>query len=1105
MTTASDLREHLVNFLERDLIGPAGGQDEVLEESPRIRYAAGVLFPQESLRNDSDTAGGVETDASAVSAGEEGSEDSLEPIEVEDHSEEVRAGSQTTTSPESEYDDTVTFANTYRPSAMGMSFIVTEDTADLVVDVRASIYRSRTERKPEREHPQTVWQREPLQIDLVSIQLAEFLAEAPYDRAVTEGLRVHGVIRSQPDGRHLVTISLYNATVEIRKEAKTFFQCGFDVHGADGTAPFVEYRARGEVTDDEEEAGLALLYRNRRAFAVGHGCATDWTLASSDRASLITTTALPSVIVPPVRPRSKHESFLDMDFLRGNCEHPSTDIPNVLDEFCASYEAWIETQRNEIGSLEPRFHSAARRHVSLCEITLERMRIGIALIASNPHCLEAFMLANRTMLMQQLHSRLRRRLGDEWVPLPQGPDDYASDWADGRGYWRAFQLAFILVALPGVEPTEVTVPYENESMSARDVVDLIWFPTGGGKTEAYLGLTAYMVFRRRLEHPNEHGCKALMRYTLRLLTSQQFQRAASLICACELIRRNDPSRYGASPITVGLWVGRSLTPNDERAALKALAELSRKPDDAKNPFQLLTCPWCGTEMNSRARYGYADRNGKMIFVCPSRQTGTEEACPFSERSNHLPVCVVDESIYNDPPTLIIGTVDKFAMLAWRETAGAILKTGGGPELIIQDELHLISGPLGSMVGLYEGAIDYLSSMNGSKPKIVASTATIRRAHQQCSALYDRRMFQFPPPGIDIADSYFAEEDQDDPGRMYLGFLPTAASSPLTAQIRSVVALQQGVLLSENGVVPDEAIDPYWTLVQYFGSLKELGRAATFITADIPEFLPTMHRRFGIEGDRRRYMRKSQELTSRKNEDEIPSILKDLEVPYKSGAKWHDQALDTVLATNMISVGVDIDRLGLMLIVTQPKGTSEYIQASSRVGRTSARPGLVFTLYNASRPRDRSHYEHFRGYHEAYYRYVEPTSVTPFSPPAMDRALHALLVIGARHVAEWSSPDDVDPDDGALNHFLDFIHARVRNIDPEHAKEFDDILRERLEQWEATRPPEWGSLRETMEQRALMRPAGKLTAERDASIWEIPTTMRNVDVECSVNVIARYVT
>ena len=1095
--TPEDLRNELLNFLQRDLIGPAGGQQEVLlEESPRIRYAAGVLFPQESQRNESEAAGGVE--------GGEDSSAGNEPIESADAREVTPSAIKRETSPDADHDDVVTLANTYRPSAIGLSFMAEPAGCHLVVRVRGARYRSHTEKDAARKFNQRLWKRDALSCDPVEIDLGALSQGAESDKKLLPGLHLRQVVRQRPKGRYLVTLSLYNTTREHEHAAETFYQVGFTVEAADGSAPFVEYQMLEGVRQDEEENALAMLYRNRRIFAVGHGCAADWKEADTERASSVATEVFPHVSVPQVDPVSGNSEYLSMQFLRGDCENPKRDIPRALKELCRTYGEWIDARVAESESLEERFRPAARRHIALCRIAMRRIRAGVELLIKDPLSLEAFMVTNHAMLMQQHHSKLRRTLDEPWTTLAQDPNDYGSNWNERRGYWRTFQIAFIVMTLPSLTSDDAPVDMEDEHVSARDLVDLIWFPTGGGKTEAYLGLTAFTIFRSRLANSNSSGCKVLMRYTLRLLTSQQFQRAASLICACEVIRRANEKRFGSRRISIGLWVGMSLTPNEEKSALQALAQLERKGAEAKNLFQLLTCPWCGTELDNPRRYGYAERKRRLVFQCPARKTQDHEGCPFSELGAHLPVCVVDESIYAEPPTLIIGTVDKFAMLAWRGQATDLLTIGGGPELIIQDELHLIAGPLGSMVGLYEGVIEYLSSASGRRPKIIASTATARQAERQCRALYNRRMFQFPPPGLDASDSFFAVENKDASGRLYVGFLPTAASSPLTAQIRSVVALQQGVLVVSEENTPAEAVDPYWTLVQYFGSLKELGRAATFLLADIPEFLPTMHRRFDVEGDRRRWMRTSEELTSRKNEEEIPRILKRLEVPYRKDAKYDGQALDTVLATNMISVGVDIDRLGLMMIVTQPKSTSEYIQASSRVGRSTKGPGLVFTLFNAARPRDRSHYEHFRGYHEEFYRFVEPTSVTPFAPPAMERALHAVLVIAGRHVAGWKRPSDFDREDPAFVNFVEFLRERLRRVDPDHVQEFEDMLRERLDEWEERSSTVWGSLIGTRDEPALMRPSGTASTESDLYSWEVPTSMRTVDVECRADVVPRYI-
>ncbi len=1105
MRSIEEVRSELLSFVKNDLVGPAHGEAEVLEDQPRIRYAAGVLFPQESVINESGGSGGVEDgDDDSPRFGDGDSDEVLKEAE----SPEEDSGRKSEGGPESEHDESIALSNSYRPSAIGMSFMVSSANAKLTASASAAVYESGKKASEDGTREWPCWRRKAL--ELPSFESFELVNEiSKVDVELAEGLYLHVVCRPRPDGRYLVTTSLYNSTFDYSSKARTFFQVELNVRCTGDAADIVEYQAMDGLRDEAEELALAMLYRNRRVFGVGHGCAVTWDSPGGVNATKISTEVFPSVIVPPVVPLSGNQDYLSMQFLSGSCADPGTAIPEELRRFCAVYESWIEKKEAEIASLDNRFHGVAGEHMSLCRMALARMQSGIEHLQANGAALDAFMLVNRAMLMQQCHSKLRRELDDPWKPLP-GDNEYLSIWTEKKkqGYWRAFQLAFVLMSITSFGEEDESLEIGEEFFPANEVVDLIWFPTGGGKTEAYLGVTAYVVILERLRGVDVPGCRVLMRYTLRLLTSQQFQRAASLICACEYIRRNDQEgRLGNTPITIGLWVGMSLTPNNVKDDIKKLSLLAKKKGDAKNPFQLLSCPWCGTELNNPKRWGYVEYRKRQIYLCPASDADGESRCPFSSRRAPLPVCAVDESIYENPPTMLIGTVDKFAMLAWREQAGNIFSQGGGPRLIIQDELHLITGPLGSMVGLYESVIDYLCSRTGRRPKIIASTATIRRADVQCRALYDRPMFQFPPPGLDVSDSFFAAEDRgNSPGRLYVGFLPTATSSPLTAQIRAVVSMQQGafsVVDPDGSSESENLMDPYWTLVQYFGSLKELGRAATFITADIPEFLPTMYRRYGLVGDKRRWMNTSEELTSRKNEDEIPKILKRLEAKYKHDAMWEGQALDTVLATNMISVGVDVDRLGLMMVVTQPKGTAEYIQASSRVGRSNDAPGLILTLYNAGRPRDRSHYEQFRSYHDSFYRWVEPTSVTPYSPPAMERALHAVVVIAGRHIAGWGRPSDMDETDKEFREFLEFLRTRVEHIDPDHLLEYDSFLADRLDHWRQNSPDRWGDFSGMRDEPTLMRIAGSDASEDDPYSWPTPTSLRNVDVECSAQVIPRY--
>lgn len=1088
MDSAKAVRKGLIDFVRADLIGPAHGVDEVIEDAPYVKYMAGVLFPRESPVDESGSIGGIE--ASETDEDEAAFDDDI-PLPQEEPKDEPTASYD---SDGAIHDDTVTLANRYKPSAIALTFALPEAAQYLKVMIRAAEYEGTTRPSPDGRRRNQVWQRRELTLDPICVALPlDGIAHYP----IADGLKFCLFVGRSP-GRRIVTASLYNDTNEGQRNAKTFYQCGFVLTCVDPDCDFAEYSNSDYTGGDEEELVLKMLYRDRKSFAIGHGCAADWTEGENGGAASLRTESIPTVVVPPVEPRMGKDRYLSMKFLQGSSADPDSDIPMELNALCVAYESWIQKKEEYAKTELPEpYKGVANANLTFCRMALDRIRHGIETIQNDPVIMDAFKLANRAIMMQQYHSRLPARpLATEPAKLPSW-DEYP------ERYWRTFQLAFVLMTIPGIVDETDCMRLGDKDVLTRDLVDLIWFPTGGGKTEAYLGLTAFLIFLTRLQNPAAAGCKVLMRYTLRLLTSQQFQRASSLICACELIRALDPKRLGDKQITIGLWVGKSLTPNDEKAAAQAVRNLLKKGREGKNPFQLLSCPWCGTALDDKNKLGYVTYRQRHLFVCPN-SGNAESSCPFSLESNPLPVCVVDDSIYDRPPTLIIGTVDKFAILAWRNRVGEIFRVGGGPDLIIQDELHLISGPLGSMVGLYESVIDFLCS-DGRRPKIIASTATIRRAQEQCMNLYARPMFQFPPSGLEASDSFFAVENPRSPGQLYAGALPTAASSGLTAQIRSIAALQQGLFLLQDQL-SDEWIDPYFTLVQYFSSLKELGRAATFVKADIPEFLPTMHRTYGLSKDdtpdRRRYLHTSEELTSRRNEDEIPKILARLKKNYDPVGKYDSQALDTVLATNMISVGVDVDRLGLMLIVTQPKGTSEYIQASSRVGRSVESPGLVFTLYNAGRPRDRSHYEQFRPYHDAFYRHVEPTSVTPFSPPALERALHALLVIAGRQIAEWKSPK-LDRADPKFQAFVSFLTKRVQLLDSSHMQEFENILKRRLDEWEHFEAEGWGDIAKHSGKLVLMRSAGRPVDDATSGIWEVPTSMRNVDVACGATVVVRY--
>ena len=781
---------------------------------------------------------------------------------------------------------------------------------------------------------------------------------------------------------------------------------------------------------------------------------------------------------------------------------------DTLSSLLDSYSRWIERQRERAKHLGPAFQVPADRHLTDAAGVLERMRAGLELLTSDTRMLRAFQLANQAMLLQQLRTRRRdpretRYNGDTQRIEVVDPLE-VPDWREvtDRGYWRPFQIAFVLMALGSTA---------SAALPDRDTVELIFFPTGGGKTEAYLCLAAFSMFYRRLTDPSDTGVDVLMRYTLRLLTAQQFQRAGALICAMEHLRaRNDD--LGKDKFTIGIWVGGSVTPNDRAEARAVLRKLNRGEGHAENKFVVLRCPWCAAQMGEIKSVGRKQRNAPRVAGYEERDRTVLLKCPdlTCEFATGLPIYVVDEDIYLDPPSLVIGTIDKFAMLAWRPEARALFGIGADgtrrsspPNLILQDELHLISGPLGSLAGLYEPVIDDLCTDRrpGRErgPKIVTSTATIRRSEQQILGLYGRtKSVLFPPRGLDAGDSFFARyaRDQDgklSPGRLYVGIHGPGLGSLQTAQVRTLAALLQ----APAGMAPEDR-DPWWTLVVFFNSLRELGTSLSLLQSDIPDYLKVLRNRLGLRPEDIRRLWNVLELTGRLRNDEIPKAMEELEIT-AGGSK---RAVDICLASNIMEVGIDIDRLSLMTVVGQPKTTSQYIQVTGRIGRKWwERPGLVATVYSASKPRDRSHFEKFRTYHERLYAQVEPTSVTPFSPPVLDRALHAVIVAYVRQMGTQDARPRPVPD-ALIGAAEDLLETRVRAVDPAELENLEDVFNVRYAEWKRWRRIEWtqGGDGEI----PFLRPAGSYATRAAARLsWPIPQSLRNVDAECRAEITTAY--
>lgn len=1021
--SATELRTQLLDELRRDLIGPQA-ETERLNDSPTVAYLAGILYP-------------ANTDINAEE------DEKLEKI--------YREGPE-----EDGENEGVLLSKTINPASLGLSFAVQKGVDSLKVEVSYGLY---TKCGPQRTDD---WQRRQVKC-LVDVALSQ----SDGKKEIENKGYLHWIVRSGSETRS-VSLFLVNRNVTPNPQTASeapdinelcLFQPTLRVWSSDTAYPFAHRVPASGVPIDPDLESYELLYRNCYEFAIGHGCAAEWGNVQGKNAGLLWTLQIPAYELPATIPNEMQG--LDMKRLGNKLSKPE-DLVKFIQPLFDAYAQWIKARRQEVSGLPSDLRATADTHLSLCEEALQRMTAGLRLIQQNQQVFEAFRFANQAMLYQRSYGEWAREYRQTGKRTP------SPCWG---GIWRPFQLAFILLNLPSLA---------DPAGPDRDLVDLLWFPTGGGKTEAYLGLIAFTLALRRLRgkkdgKEGDGGVTVIMRYTLRLLTTQQFQRAATLICACEYIRRQDTQRWGQRPFQIGLWVGAGATPNDLEKAEEALERL-RKGEEVRegNPRQLTSCPWCGETLTPRNYLIYKKKNTRdkvrLLLICPRKECHFHVTPDQLDKGNlqdlekSLPVVLVDEDIYHQCPSLLIATIDKFARLPWQPKTMTLFgrverfcpdhgylahteehdATHRGnpsvstrlcssflpPELIIQDELHLISGPLGTLAGLYEAGIDQLCTheqKNGTiiRPKVIASTATIRRAEDQVNGLFAREVRLFPPSGLNIEDSFFAVTQplSQRPGRVYVGVCaPGRSVKTALVRVYSLLLQVAGEQLVQYG---SDVADAYTTLLGYFNSLRELGGALRLVEDDIVQRMRYLAER--RKQTEREIKNDNRELTSRIPSYKIPEILNQLEKPV-----GEPDALDVLLATNIISVGVDINRLGLMVVNGQPKTSAEYIQATSRIGRQVSTPGLVVTVFNWSRPRDVSHYERFRPYHEAIYRHVEATSVTPFAPRARDRALHAVLIALARLLREQWTPNHLasrfDASHSLVKSIIDGILDRVQRVD-----------------------------------------------------------------------------
>ncbi|SSC25205.1 Helicase, partial [Klenkia terrae] len=1130
-----EVRENLVDILERELLGPVGGPDEVLTFSPRQQYLVGHIAP---VKLSDDVA------VAEVEEGESGRGDLVQVRTDEAALAEGRgvpvfaADDSEAESEDDDAEDRTPKQGLMIPSSMGLRFQVPADLAAFTVRASWGVYEPvETDEVTKSGRPIRNYQRTPVE-EPRTVELADLVPGETHTVPLRDKVCLR--IDRYDDtalGRVLVEIALCNDRVTPMPIpiGMWLFQTRL-VIDADGAQVFLPVRDALEehwAEHDPEVRRLDLQYRDRLQFAIGRCCSVTWKAeVGSRRATSVETTWLPVSETPQTRAGEIDNAMLSMAAL---AEADSTGLATGLSPLFAGYGAWLDEQEELATKLPAHLQDTAADALFEARKVHKRLTAGLAHVTSKPEALRCFQFMNRVMRDQRIASQVAAGRASNAEMSIADAHALVAARGDKAATWRPFQLAFILMQLGAL--TDPTARLRSADLQAQ--VELLFFPTGGGKTEAYLGLAAYTFAIRRRQGvvdsddgplDGNDGVAVLMRYTLRLLTAQQFQRATALVCAAELARCEDEATWGTTPFRIGLWVGTAVSPKRYEEAEDQLVKANQYGSHRLTVLQVQRCPWCGTPIG--AANVRADPVARRVFV----YCGDELArCPFAKGgavTEGLPVLTVDEEIYRLTPAFVIATVDKFARLAREGEAAALFGyvnrrcgrhgyvhvdyphcTGsshtskGGPaatvvpvsrlrppDLIIQDELHLITGALGTSVGLFEVAIETLCSWQTPdampvKPLIVASTATVRNAQAQVRALYGRWVEIFPPQVLDVANTFFSYEipiSKEHPGRRYIGVSAQGVRLS-SAEIRvAEVLLSAGQLLFDRSADDPaltgdarKAADPYMTLVGYFNATRELAGMARYVADDVQNRVKRPRRGAGFPsrlGASFGVLHVG-ELTSRIASAEIGRTLDRLggefNPDYDSSAAFgarmaaadagvsasprKDVPFDVVLATSMLQVGVDVQRLGLMLVVGQPKNTAEYIQASSRVGRDSDdRPGLVVSLGNWARPRDLAHFEQFRHYHETFYAQVEALSVTPYSPTSLERGIDGLLVSVVR-VLQAATADGLSPEQaaGRIKQNLTAVQGLVSRLmqrieaaaqDEDATKLADHLLVNRVEHW-----------------------------------------------------------
>lgn len=789
--------------------------------------------------------------------------------------------------------------------------------------------------------------------------------------------------RPATNGRLRVSVMLNNVSPDDYSERNSTDHYLFDVHlsveGHNATLyPFVF-----DILPED--------YRyNRELWGLGRNCV----VRRIDEQNAVETQNAPVYRQPVYTTRDAVDSTLPKATFQALAQNPVPILRTIaaaMDQYRAEWEQ-LMAQRQRDPAWTSEMLEAAQSDLDGFIDEIARFRRGIRVLERYEVLRCAFQLMNRTFA---------------------NASNYSS--------WRLFQIVYIVTQLPAIAAREYDEPGGRDDW---DYVDVLWFPTGGGKTEAYLGLIVCTAFFDRLRG-KKAGVTAWMRFPLRLLSLQQLQRLADIMGAAELVRRQTTpiNRPDYDPFSVAYLVGSGNTPNrlteyKGSGRVSWLERFQNNPGLMQRFLTIPRCPFCGQQT---VKMDLDETTIRLVHRCTNPQ------CPEAARGGILPIFIVDNEIYRYLPTVIAGTIDKVTAIGYERKFshlfGAVthrcpkhgyLSLGEctekyapcdvkpkdfisvslkdpSPSLQIQDELHLLREELGAFDGHYETFLDaYQQRRQRVRTKIIAATATIEEYENQVAHLYDRKARRFPVPGPELGESFYATTLRDDTRRFFVGIMPHNYTH-INAVVRLAELFHRGIedlQRDPKGAISHLNLTTVTTVDEFLRILSNYEVFVTYLLSKregdrLNQSFEGQLNRALTEGGYTEVINKS--IIGETPFSEVAAILEELEEPNPEFAR----RLRSLTATSTISHGVDVERLNYLCFFGMPRQTAEYIQTSSRVGRDH--PGVVLVCFNPARERDQSHYHFFLKYHEYLDRLVEPVPINRWSKFSIRRTIPGLFM------------------------------------------------------------------------------------------------------------------